>query len=119
MDKFQNENDYNVFIPYNRVSCRGIIRNEDTEITLEGILNNIRCNLKRCEILTGRRLNRRSYNADGEIIYKPPGTICLSFSGVGLPREVFIFGLAFLVSPYILLGFNVKLSFVWAYLEIM
>ncbi|KAJ8973459.1 hypothetical protein NQ317_013453 [Molorchus minor] len=88
---------YTIFIPYNQVTCKGIIRNVDTAFNTEQIL--AACQAKQ-KILEIRRLNRKSQE-NGEVTYIPTGTILITFAGTTLPREVSIYYLSFKVTPYV------------------
>lgn len=92
---------YNVYIPYNQVSCKGIIRNIDLELTEEKIQKLIQAPYK---ILEVRRLNRKIVKTNEnkkEVEYAPTGTVLLTFEGTILPRYVSIYSLEFPVNIYI------------------
>lgn len=100
---FKNSEEYNVYIPINKVTCKGIIKQVDIDFSDEDIKKYSDTNVKECNVLQVRRLSRKVRGSEkNEISYEPTGTVCLAFSGTILPREVSICGMIFVVSPYIL-----------------
>lgn len=102
VDFFQNNNQFNVFIPYNKVTCKGVIKYVDLNFSEEEILEYSQCNINSSEILEVRRIKRKNVGVDGTNSYIPTSTVCILFSGVSIPREIFICGLSFPVYPYLL-----------------
>lgn len=100
--RFEKGSDLCTFIPYNRVTCKGVVKLVDLEFSEEFIEQFCETNLEGCDIINVRRMNRRTVNEKKEVIYVPTGTICFTFTGTGIPREITICGLSFLVYPYIL-----------------
>lgn len=101
VDRFQNDERYNVFIPYNKTTVKGIIRFVDIEFSEDDLVNNMFINVRGCNILNARRMNRRVKNGN-DISYIPTTTVCLTLTGSVLPKEVVIYGLVFAVYPYLL-----------------
>lgn len=88
---------YNIYIPYNMVSCKGIIRHVDLDYDIEVLKKSI---ISPRRIINARRLNRKKINMDGAE-YVPTGTVLLTFEGINLPRSVEIWRLPFSVVPYV------------------
>lgn len=99
LEHFSKTQNLNVFIPSHKVTCKGIIRNVDLDIDIEKNVEIIKA--KNNKVLESRRFNRKINNAEGKAEYAPTGTICLTFSGTVIPKEVSIFGLMFRVAPYV------------------
>lgn len=97
-NKILRDKGYNLFIPYNQISCKGIIRNIDTQFTAEEIYNMTVSPVKISNIL---RLNRKVFNRDGKAEYIPTQTVLFTFEGINLPRQITLYSLPFAVSPYI------------------
>lgn len=91
---------YEMFIPTNNVTCKGIIRQVDSDIPIELIKEASTCKVKNIDILDMRRLNRKESGAETK--YVATGTICVTFRGKILPREIYIWGMGFRVTPYIM-----------------
>lgn len=98
---FKEKQNFNVYIPKHRVSCKGIIRNVDLDLNDKVALKIINVRLPDCKLLEVRRFNRRAIDKEGKQCFLPTGTLCLTFSGINMPREVDIFGLNFQVSPFV------------------
>lgn len=95
------ERGYSLFIPSNLVSCKGIIRFIDRDITEEEIKGN--ASSYNVNIINVKRLNRRIFNNDTKTsTFVPTSTVLFTFSGKILPRFVDIYGLPMPVEPYIL-----------------
>ncbi|CAH1995688.1 unnamed protein product [Acanthoscelides obtectus] len=90
-------NGYNIYIPFNKVTCKGIIRQVDTSFPIEEIISAIESPMK---VLDAKRLNRKTI-VDGITKYTPTGTIPITFQGTVRPRDVSIYYLLFLVFTYI------------------
>lgn len=86
-----------MYIPYSCVSCKGIVRNIDPDITTGELEVNMRSNIRVRNI---RRLNKKR-KIDNEIVYTPTPTILVTFKGTSLPQNVEIYRLPFLVLSYI------------------
>lgn len=89
---------YKLFIPFNFVTCKGLIRGIDLDIDTEDIVKF--SSGRRCSVLSARRMNRK-VTVEDRVEYKPTGTILLTFKGVVLPRYISIYGLEYNVSLYI------------------
>lgn len=93
------EKGYNVFIPFNYVTCKGIVRNVDTSMEVEELQSV--CNSS-VDIINIVRLNRKVFSGiNGEPSYVPTNTILLTFEGIILPKYTNIYGLDLPVVPYI------------------
>lgn len=88
---------YNIYIPYNMVTCKGIIRHVDIDYDTEVLKTSIVSDQK---IINIRRLNRKKIS-EGNVDYLPTGTVLLTFAGTILPRSVEIWKLPFAVVPYV------------------
>lgn len=97
---FQNSEKCNVFIPHSKTTNKGIIIFVDLEFKEEDI-NNSLIDVRGCSISGARRMNRR-VNSGDEVSYQLTTTMCVTFTGSILPREMIICGLIFPVSPYLL-----------------
>lgn len=102
LDRFKDDPNYNVFIPGNRTTCKGLIKQVDLDFSLDDLKKYISTNIQDIDIIDCRRLNRRKKLGDTEIEYVPTGTVCITFTGTALPREITICNLVFPVIPYIL-----------------
>ncbi|KAJ8910220.1 hypothetical protein NQ315_015912 [Exocentrus adspersus] len=76
---------YEMLVPANNVSSKGIIRYVDKIITEEELLNYTECKNANIKITEVRRLKRKIN--DNNIKYIPTGTVCFTFSGKTLPKE--------------------------------
>lgn len=92
----KNKN-YNIYIPFSCVTCKGIVKNIDPDISVEEITENLRSSAR---VLNVRRLNRKRV-IDNEKVYTPTPTILITFEGISLPRNIEVYRLPFLVVPYI------------------
>ncbi|KAJ8919750.1 hypothetical protein NQ315_006279 [Exocentrus adspersus] len=90
-----------MFIPANNVTCKGIVRFVDKNISDEELLNYTKCKNANMRIMEVRRLNRK-VNENNSIKYLPTGSVCFTFSGKILPKEVNIYNLGMRVEPYIM-----------------
>lgn len=100
VDQYITDKEYNVFIPYNKVTRKGIIKYVDLDFKEDEIVKYSTCNVDKCEILEARRLSRKHIGSDKVVSYKPTSTVCITFSGSQLPKEIFVCGLRFSVSTY-------------------
>lgn len=90
---------YNVFIPSNFTTCKGLVKRVDLNMTLDEIQS--RCT-SAVNILDMTRLNRKVLSGPTKIPeYIPTNTMLLTFEGTILPREITIYGLPMLVIPYV------------------
>lgn len=101
VEKHLNHELYNVFIPFNKVSCKCIIRNVDLDFSIDVIKKYVQTGSDDRRVLEVRRLKRKHTEPDKTVTYIPTGTVCLTMSGTSLPREVSICGLYFKVLPYL------------------
>ena len=90
---------YNIFIPFNFVTSKGIARNVDFDLSEEEILKTCKA-YNNIKILNAKRLNRKTIKND-ITTYEPTGTVLFTFQGVNLPRSVNIYGLEFQISIYV------------------
>lgn len=88
---------YNLYIPYNLVTCKGIVRRIDTDLNIDEIKYMLNSPFKVLDIV---RLNRKVIK-EKEVEYIPTGTLLVTFEGVILPRKIQISYISFPVSPYI------------------
>lgn len=92
---------YAMFIPSNLISCKGIVRYIDRDITTDEIVNNAKA--YDIKIISAKRLNRRVVNKEeNKADFVPTSTVLFTFSGQVLPRFINIYGLPMPVEPYIL-----------------
>lgn len=92
-----NKDDFKTFIPYNLVTCKGVVKGVDPTFPDEELLDACTCPYR---ILGMKRMNRREYT-DGEVTYIPTGTVVFTFEGVILPRYVELYSLVKRVTPYV------------------
>lgn len=96
---------YEIFIPSHHLQSKGIVRFVDRNLTVEEIKEFSTTNYLACKIIDVRRMNRRVIEKDvsgqDKVNYIPTGTICVTFSGRSIPKEIKIFGLPMKVVPYI------------------
>lgn len=91
---------YSMFIPTNLISCKGVVRYVDTDLTEDEIKQNLTVyNIKVIEV---KRLNRRKVDKAGVATYVPTSTIRITFEGKILPKFVDIYRLPMPVQPYML-----------------
>lgn len=93
------EKGYKIFIPYNFVTCKGIVRQIDADLTEEEILKFCKAN-NGIEILQVKRLNRKVFK-NNVVIYEPTGTVLFTFKGIILPRSINLYRLERPVNVYI------------------
>lgn len=96
---------YKIFIPFNFVTCKGICRQVDMDLTEDELLN---CSSagsyagQKIKILSVRRLNRKVVNElDKSISYEPTATVLFTFKGVVLPKVIQFYHLERSVEIYI------------------
>ncbi|KAG5869274.1 hypothetical protein JTB14_002078 [Gonioctena quinquepunctata] len=87
------------FIPGNNITCKGIIRYMDEDVTEKEIIDNTNTKLVNCKVINARRLNRKK-TVEGVTTYVPSSTVCLTFSGKKLPTEIEIYSLYTPVEEY-------------------
>lgn len=88
---------FNIYIPLNFTTCKGVIRQIDLDIDEEEMIKNSNsC----AEVIRVKRLNRRIFN-NGTVEYVPTGTCLFTFRGTIIPKFIEIFNLSFTVSVYI------------------
>lgn len=76
---------YEMFIPTNMVTCKGIARGIFPGLSEEKIIKHVK---SKREVIGVRRFNRRNVNASGKVEYIPTSTIMLTFRGKIMPRFV-------------------------------
>lgn len=110
---------YEMFIPANLVSCKGIIRNVDKSFTDDELLkySEVQNSSHKIRIINIKRLNRRTdeVGVDGAAIYAPTPTVLFTFSGKILPKFVNICMLPMPVVPYILPVIQCKRCFLYGH----
>lgn len=57
--KHEKEVSYNVYIPYNKFACKGVIKLVDLEFDINKYIKEIETNIEGCDIIEARRLSRR------------------------------------------------------------
>lgn len=102
-----NEKGYKAFIPYNMISCKGVVRGVAAHFTEEELMKYINAPFP---IIGIRRIMRRTNSEeakkqkatlDNSVTLKPTGTIVVTFKGKMLPRRIQICMIDLEVSPYI------------------
>lgn len=88
----------NAYAPLGLYSSKGIVKGVDPTISDEDILKHAKTPFK---ILHVRRFSRRVLTTDGQIEYKPTGTILLTFQGVRLPDNLQLHSVNLEVTPYL------------------
>lgn len=100
-DLINNENlknkGYNIFIPGNYITCKGIVRHIDVDENIEDFDNICQSSVP---ILNAKRLNRKVIK-EGKIEYVPTGTILFTFKGTYLPKIVYFYNLPYPVNIYV------------------
>lgn len=90
---------YKIYIPINQITCNGIIRRLNPDLSIDEIKNMIRSPFK---VLVIKRLNRKILNENDKTIeYKPTGTLLITFEGTIPPTNLSISYLSFNVTPHI------------------
>lgn len=90
---------YSMFIPTNLISCKGVVRYVDVDLTEEEIKQY--SSAFNINIIDVKRLNRRKVD-NGVVTYVPTSSIRISFEGKILPKFVDIYSIPMPVQPYIL-----------------
>lgn len=98
-NKYLIDKGYNIYIPFNFVTAKGIARNVDFDLTEEELLNACKANDK-TKILGVRRLNRKILK-DETVSYEPTGTVLFTFQGVLLPKYISFYHLEYPISTYV------------------
>ncbi|XP_074039671.1 uncharacterized protein [Leptinotarsa decemlineata] len=91
------EQGYQTFIPYNRVTCKGIIRGISEGIHEKYLKKFIKSPYK---VLGVKRMNRKVVKGD-IIEYHATSTIQITFEGINLPKHVEICYMSFNIIPFI------------------
>lgn len=95
------EKGYNLFIPNHLISCRGVVKYVDKNIT-ETDLKDLTC-VGNTSILNCKRMKHRQVNsATKEVNLVETGTVLYTFAGKILPRFVEIYGVPMQVEPYVI-----------------
>lgn len=92
-----NNNIFDSYIPDFNLYKYGVVRDIDTSITIEEIINETNSNIK---IIEARRLTKR-LKVDGQVEYRQLETCVLKFEGQILPNHIYLFGTRCEVSTYI------------------
>lgn len=56
-------------MPYNKVTCKGISKFVDKNLTDEELLSFSSCETKHCEVLGIRRINRKEIEENKTVVY--------------------------------------------------
>lgn len=91
------EKGYKLYIPFNFVTCKGLVRHVDIDEDINNFANICKCDV---EILSAKRLNRKVIS-NNKTEYVPTGTILFTFRGVFLPKIIHFYGLPLPVAIYI------------------
>ncbi|KAI4470819.1 cell division protein kinase [Holotrichia oblita] len=97
---FLERNNYEGYIPRHLVSCKGVIRNIDTNITEEFLLKNIKVESER-PIIAVRRIKRKVQAEDQKINMVNTASVVVTFRGKSLPKSLSICYNFRQVEPYI------------------
>lgn len=93
-------NQYGTLIPSYNISRMGIVRDVPVDWSMDEFVKAIELP-DNCEaILKARRLNRKSINADGSVIWVPTKTVVITFSGQVLPSKIYCYHTALPVETY-------------------
>lgn len=88
--EFLKAKSYFAFIPSFATVRLGLVKGLDNDLTDEEILQAINAS-NACVAKNIRRLNFRSSNPDGTVVWKPSRTVVITFEGQKLPDRVLIF----------------------------
>ena len=88
---------YNIFIPYNFISCKGLVRYIDLDIDISKFSEICRSNV---EIISAKKLNRKVLT-NNKPEYIATGSVLFTFKGTCLPKFIEFYGLALPVTIYI------------------
>lgn len=88
---------YKLYIPFNLVTCKGIIRRVDHDLSIEELQKMTKSSQK---ILSIVRIKRKIIKGDKKD-HLPTGTIMITFKGINIPRFISISYLKFPVTPYV------------------
>lgn len=100
-NKKLGEDGYDIFIPGHNISCKGVIGFIDRQFSKEDLERFSTVKNQSIEILNIRRLTRKVLR-EGKAEYLESGSVCYTFSGKLLPRDVYICGIPFKVKPFIM-----------------
>lgn len=90
---------YNVFIPQNYVSRSAIIRDIDTDVSKEDVFEAL--DTRQFKLLSVERLNRRTTDEKGQVLYVPSKTMKLNFAGQDIPANVYLWYSKIMCEPFI------------------
>lgn len=96
-NKYILDKGYKIYIPYNLVTCKGIVRRVDPELEIKDLKYLIQSKYK---ILDIKRLNRKVIEND-TVEFKPTGTLLITFEGTNLPKHINVSYISFPVLPYV------------------
>lgn len=100
LDNSLREKGYTMFIPLNIISCKGIVKFVDIDMSVEEIMKE--SSAYNIDIIDVKRLNRRKTLENGEVEYVPTSTVRFTFQGKTLPKFIDIYRLPMPVEPYML-----------------
>lgn len=92
-------NKYNIFIPQNYVSRFAIIRDIDTDISEKDIFESLET--RQFKLNSVQRLNRRTVDESGKVLYVPSRTMKLNFAGQDIPANVYLWYSRIECEPFI------------------
>lgn len=88
---------YEVFVPFNFVTCKAIVREVDMDLSEDDLKNYFTAPV---EIISIKRMNRKTFKND-KPEYVPTGTCLFTFRGTIIPKEVYYCGMGMRVSIYV------------------
>ncbi|KAK9709259.1 hypothetical protein QE152_g26728 [Popillia japonica] len=92
-----SRNDWVVFLPTHLVTCKGVLRGVDEDITKEEIKTDLKCGER--EVVDVHRIKRR-IRENGLTKYVSMKAVSVTFS-LSLPKHVFIYKCSFEVRTYV------------------
>lgn len=91
---------YDIFIPKNYTSCKGIVRAIPKMFSMKTIVQN--STSRECRVISCTRLNRKVIDKEKKSVeYIPTTTVLYTFEGTRLPRDIQVFGLDMQIKPYV------------------
>lgn len=92
--KFTGLDNYNIYIPNHLVTRQGVVRDVDTSLSNEEIMQDIDTDI---EILSVDRILKK--NDSNNLI--PTKSVIIKFKGQNLPNYIYLYRVRFAVSPYV------------------